>query len=157
MTDKSINSEKNNDYMLLRTNIVLHGTILIVPGRNNLKQEILHNLTEFDEIILEKRREYHGKWFALFNLACGVFLLQEGSLPAWTSAPFFLLTVLIVIAWFKVGFHYLLLRKADKIVEYRLRDTPVLIKDFFEKMKANVLKVNPDVRFSLPQVRKEGE
>ena len=119
------------------------------------RAEIVHNLAEFDEIILESRRKYHGKYLVVLALICGGFIIWKRSFPVWVCAPFFLFAALIIFAWFKVGIQYLVLRRADETVEYRLRDTPAFVEDFFEKMSANVRSANANVRFYLH--RKDAE
>jgi hypothetical protein len=132
---------------LSASGLVLRGSLLIKLPRKG-RAEIVHNLAEFDEIILESRRKYHGKYLVVFALICGGFIIWKRSYPVWVCAPFFLFAALIIFAWFKVGIQYLVLRRAGETVEYRLRDTPAFIEDFFEKMSANVRSANPNVRLS---------
>lgn len=130
---------------LPKSGLTLTGTSLSVALRRRAGREIVHNLAQFEEIILESRREYHGKWLVVTAVACGVFFLAERSLPVWVCAPFFLLAALIILAWFKAGIFYLILTKGDQTLKYRLCDTPAFIMDFFEQMSANVLKANAEV------------
>jgi hypothetical protein len=133
---------------LSASGLVLRGSLLTKLAQKG-RAEIVHNLAEFDEIILETRREYHGKYLVVLALICGGFIIWKRFFPVWVCAPFFLFAALIIFAWFRVGIQYLILRRAGETVEYPLRDTPAFVTDFFEQMSANVRSANANVRLYL--------
>lgn len=135
------------EFSLSASGLVLRGSLLIRLPQKKGRAEAVYNLAEFEEIILEKRREFHGKWLLIFAVAGGVFFLWERSLPVWACVPFFLFAALIILSWFKVGIPYLVLRKGGLTVEYRLHDTPAFVNDFFQQMSVNTRKANSQTVF----------
>jgi hypothetical protein len=142
---------------LSASRLSLRGSLLTKLPRKEGKAEAVHNLSEFDEIVLETRRKFHGKWLVIFAVGCGIFFLTERSLPVWVCAPFFVLAALIVFSWFRVGVHYLILRRAGETVEYRLHDTPAFVNDFFEQMSANARNANSHTLFVRKNQKSAGE